>query len=47
MKKRTLLILLFILPFFVLAQNQERMNVHYFDVPGVRGVQSKLDRMVC
>ena len=34
MKKITLLILLFILPFFVSAQNQERMSVHYFDVPG-------------
>ena len=33
MKKITLLILLFILPFFVSAQNQERMSVHYFDVP--------------
>ena len=32
MKKITLLILLFILPFFVSAQNQERMSVHYFDV---------------
>jgi len=33
MKKITLLILLFILPLLVSAQNQERMSVHYFDVP--------------